>query len=38
MKHYRVREGSFIDHARFCIAGLAFWIVLGLVAVSVYPG
>jgi len=37
MKKYRVREGSFIDHFRYCMALAVFVAILGLAAVTSYP-
>lgn len=31
MKRYRVREGSFMDYARYAITGLVFFVGLALV-------
>lgn len=37
MKKYRVREGSFIDWARYGLAGLVFGLILGLSIITSYP-
>lgn len=34
MKKYRVREGSFIDYARYALTGFVFFVGLALVAVG----
>ena len=37
MKRYRIREGSIADYGRVAIAGIAFWAVIIITALSVYP-
>lgn len=37
MKKYRVREGSLADYGRVLLAGIAFWAVIIMTAVSAYP-
>ena len=37
MKKYRVREGSVADYGRVALAGIAFWGILILTAISAYP-
>jgi hypothetical protein len=37
MKKYRVREGSIADYGRVALAGIAFWGIFILTAISAYP-
>lgn len=37
MKKYRIREGSLADYGRIALAGLTFWGVIIMTAVSTYP-
>jgi len=37
MKKYRVREGSFIDHFRWCFALAVFVAILGVATITSYP-
>lgn len=37
MKRYRVREGSFIDYARYGLVGLLFGLIMAWVTTTAYP-